>query len=124
MEWLPHEVRILYDSVVVRRFPDRLVPPSSPFYDWVSTAPRLPVVLYPGQIDIDGADKDPMARESGTDSHGNDTSISYLERQYFETHTTNPGFWPVNGRPAAHHLIDYVKVWDVPKDVKIPDWPH
>jgi hypothetical protein len=26
--------------------------------------------------------------------------------------------------PAAHYLFDYVKVWDVPKDVKITDRPQ
>ncbi|HEY3875340.1 MAG TPA: hypothetical protein VGM92_07670 [Candidatus Kapabacteria bacterium] len=44
--------------------------------------------------------------------------------QYFETHTNNPGFWPVHGRPAAHHLLDYVKIWDIPRNVTIPDYPH
>ncbi|MFI5201155.1 MAG: hypothetical protein ACHQNE_02055, partial [Candidatus Kapaibacterium sp.] len=33
MEWLPHEVRYLIDSVVVCRFPDRLIPPGNPYYD-------------------------------------------------------------------------------------------
>ena len=126
MEWLPHEVRYLIDSNVVLRFPDRLVPRNNPFYDWVGTGPRQPMVLYPAEIDIDYARNDPMGTDSATDGHGNDSSITYLERHYFETHEneTGEGFWPVNGQPAAHHLLDYVKIWDVPKEVQIPPFPH
>jgi hypothetical protein len=55
-----------------------------------------------------------------------------MERKYFESHATdtvkNPGCWDVtiDGKTyhAAHHLIDYVKIWDVPKDVKIPNFPQ
>ncbi len=25
---------------------------------------------------------------------------------------------------AAHHMIDYEKVWDVPSDMEIPDYLH
>ncbi len=53
MEWLPHEVRYLIDSNVVRRFPDRLVPKTSKYYDWVTTEPRTPASIYPAEFDID-----------------------------------------------------------------------
>jgi fatty acid desaturase len=47
---------------------------------------------------------------------------SYLERTYFETATSTPS-WPgcwdvtIGGRTyhAAHHLLDYVKIWDLPQ---------
>ena len=113
MEWLPHEVRILYDSVVVRRIPDRLVPRSSIYYDWAGTESRSPTVLRPAEVDLDG--------------YWNDTtSNGWEERKYFEAHASDClGCWPdANGHPAAHHMLDYVKVWDIPKDVKIPDYPH
>ncbi len=117
MEWLPHEVRFLYDSVVVRRFPDRLVPRGNKYYDWVTTEPRIPASIYPAELDVDfGNSTDSLGVVPG--------SASYIERQYFMAHTSNPGFWPVYGQPAAHHLLDYVKVWDVPKDVIIPGYPH
>ena len=141
MEWLPHEVRILYDSVVVRRFPDRLIPPGNPQYDWVSTQPRSNIELFPAQFDIDlGTYTDTITKLKDTDwfgtygardGYGDFLSITKQQRQYFETHTTNPGFWPVEippgsgiWYPAAHHLLDYVKIWDVPKDVTIPKYPH
>jgi hypothetical protein len=130
MEWLPHEIRYLVDSVVVRRFPDRLVPKGNPYYDWISTMPRSLASIRPAEVDMD-------ANSNNFDLYGTDDtvaytydgvtfykSINYQERHYFETHTGNPGFWPVDGKPAAHHLIDYIKVWDVPADVKIPDLPH
>ncbi len=120
MEWLPHEVRYLIDSNVVRRFPDRLVPKTSKYYDWVTTEPRTPASIYPAEFDIDfgSPDNDSLGIIPG--------SASYFERQYFLSHdsTTGEGFWPVHGMPAAHHLLDYVKVWDVPKDVIIPGYPH
>lgn len=46
------------------------------------------------------------------------------EKLYFESHPHNPGFEDVNGKPAAHHLIDYIKVWDVPTSVQIPNYPQ
>ena len=120
MELLPHEVRYLYDSVVIRRFPDRLVPPSSPYYDWISQLPRSLVNIRPAEVDIDYGSNDPFGTVPG--------SITYQERHYFETHLSNPGFWDVTigGKTyhAAHHLIDYVKVFDVPKDVYIPNYPN
>jgi hypothetical protein len=119
MEWLPHEIRFLYDSNVVRRFPDRLVPAGSPYYDYATTMMRSLANIRPAEIDIDYDPSDPF----GTNS----SSVTYIERQFFEHHLTNPGFWDViiGGRTyhAAHHRVDYVKVWDVPKDVTIPNLP-
>ncbi|HZK76058.1 MAG TPA: hypothetical protein VFD13_04040 [Candidatus Kapabacteria bacterium] len=130
MEWLPHEVRFLIDSNVVRRIPDRLTPPGTPYSDWATTGARSPANIRPAEFDIDvGNGSDPL----GTDdtvaylmSDGTQVfkSITYYERKYFESHTHNPGFWDVNGRPAAHHLLDYVKIWDLPSDMIVPKFPQ
>ena len=140
MELLPHEVRILMDSNVVWRSPDRLIPPGSPFYDWASKIPRSPVGIHPAEVDIDYGPYKDSAGIIRIDSLGMDTtsffyegvqywySIAGRERQYLDQHPNNPGCWDVTigGKTyhAAHHLIDYVKVWDVPADVKVPDFPH
>jgi hypothetical protein len=112
MEWLPHEVRILYDSVVIRRLPDRLIPRNSPYYDWISTTARTLVDILPAEIDID---------------HGSNGGPDSTEQAFFEHAASIPG-WPgfetVDGKPVAHHLIDYIKIFDVPKDVQIPNYPH
>lgn len=105
MEWLPHEVRFLVDSVVVRRWPDRLVPPGNPNFDWVTQTGRSPAWFHPAELDVDNA----------------------YDQTYFEHEVSSgwPGCWPDKyGRPAAHHLLDYVKVWDVPKDVIVPSYPQ
>ena len=117
MEWLPHEVRILYDSVVIRRIPDRLIPPGSPFFDYASTMARGGENLIPGEFD----DEDLLA----TPKNAGDYYVAAPVLSYFLKHinTNTPGFWPVDGQPAAHLLIDYVKVWDVPKDVIVPAFP-
>jgi hypothetical protein len=129
MEWLPNEVRFLVDSMVVRRFPDRMVPPGNHFSNWIAAMPRGTLDLLPAELLMD---------LSGTDTLGTDTShrsggwwgmnsLTYVERQSFEHAASIPGwagFWPVNGRPTAHHLLDYIKVWDVPADVIIPNFPH
>ena len=56
-----------------------------------------------------------------------------MERKFFESHDTESvlGFKDVEIPPgsghwyhAAHHLIDYVKVWDTPADMKIPNYPQ
>ena len=118
MEWLPHEVRYLVDSVVVRRYPDRLVPPGDPHYDWVTTMPRGLAGIWPAETDFDGGSIADMF---------DTTTTAYQERKYFEHAASVPG-WPgfsnVNGKPAAHYLVDYIKVWDVPKNVFIPNLPH
>ena len=124
MEFLPHEVRILVDSVVVRRLPDRLIPVGSPYYDWITTLPRAPIDILPAETDIDYDLNDPFGVDT---SHGSGwyglSSITNVERRYFEHALSVPG-WPGVWGGAAHHLIDYIKVWDVPKDVIIPDLPH
>ncbi len=105
MEWLPHEVRFLYDSVVVSRLPDRMIAPGDPYYQWVEGFGRAPVNVIPGEIDADD----------------NLAAPSYTER-WFLAHVTSTGkgYW----NNAAHHRIDYIKIWDVPKDVIIPGFPH
>ena len=137
MELLPNETRILMDSNVVWRGPDRLDPPSDSDArrSWV---PRSPVGIHPAEIDIDD-DK----RPDGTiiDPFGMDTttffnegvqywnSITGRERQWFDAHDTNRamGCWDVTigGKTyhAAHHLIDYVKIWDLPSDITAPPFP-
>ena len=137
MEWLPHEVRILIDSVVVRRFPDRMVPPGTPYSDWITTLPRALADLLPAEIGIDHDNTDLFGADTSHASPGwwgsGFNSPAYVERQYFQhaaafelAHPTPgwPGFEMVDGKPVAHHLLDYVKVWDIPKDVQIPTYPH
>jgi hypothetical protein len=106
MEMLPHEVRILYDSVVVRRIPDRLIPPGNKFYDWACTYARNELNVHPAEMDIDGG------------------SSGISERNFFEQYDTScSGCWPVTiggvTYPAAHHLVDYMRIWDMPADAKI-----
>jgi len=115
MEWLPHEVRILFDSVVVRRYPDRLLPPSSPYYNWVEGFGRAPVNVIPGEFDAD----DELVN---VDSHGHPSSNSVYTQNWFLAHVgdVGTGYW--NG--AAHHRLDYVKVFEVPKNVIIPGFPQ
>jgi hypothetical protein len=124
MEWLPHEVRILVDSVVVRRLPDRLIPPGNPYYDWISTLPRTLTNILPAEIDIDynSQNPDPFGADTSHNVNGwyGLNSLTYVERKYFE-HALAASSWPGVWGGAAHHLIDYIKVWDVPKDVQIPN---
>jgi hypothetical protein len=127
MEWLPNEVRFLVDSVVVRRYPDRLVPPGTPYSDWVTTMPRALTDLRPSQIDFDNNFNDPFGDTVSLNQYGGFNSQMYIQRKYFE-HAASvsgwPGFETVDGKSVAHHMIDYIKVWDVPKDVYIPNLPH
>jgi hypothetical protein len=130
MELLPNELRYLIDGNVVRRFPDRLIPLNNPFHNKIADIPRNATYLDPAEVGIhvdkrgDGSMIDPLGVTLG--------SATYAERQYFESHATgtvkNPGCWDViiDGIPyhAAHHLVDYVKIWDVPKDVKVPNFPQ
>jgi hypothetical protein len=114
MELLPHEAYFLVDGAVRHRFPDRLIPVGDPRYDYVTNAPRAPMSIEPGEIDMDG---DPSDTSSG--------SIYYMEKSYFDSHVdTCLGCWSVNGVPSAHHRIDYVKVWDLPTDMIVPKFPH
>jgi hypothetical protein len=120
IELLPHEVRFLMDSNVVRRIPDHLIPTNSPAYNWASKIMRSPVNIHPSEEDIDYDPTDPFGEHPGTST--------YIERQYFESHLANPGFWDVtiggHTYHAAHHLVDYIKIWDVPADVKISGYPQ
>jgi hypothetical protein len=122
-EMFPHEARMLIDGNVVSRFPDRLIPTENTAYDFITKIQRFPTYIYPAQFEIDRDPTDTLGTTPGT--------VTYRQRQYFETHLTNPGMWDVEIPPhsghwyhAAHHLIDYVKVWDVPASTKIADYPQ
>jgi hypothetical protein len=126
MELLPHEMRILYDGNVRLRFPDRLIPPSYPQHDCITKLPRAPMDAYVGEFDIDGSyTDDPLGTHPG--------SITYQERKYFEWADTmlSHGCWDVQIPPvtgpsyhAAHHLIDYIDILDLPQGMKVPEYPH
>jgi hypothetical protein len=116
VELLPHEARFLVDGAVRQRFPDRLVPKGSQQYDYVTKFPRTPMSIEPAEIDMDG---DPNDTSAG--------SVYYMEKAYFDAnHTTCLGCLPltIGGQPSPHHLVDYVKVWDLPSGSKLPDFPH
>jgi hypothetical protein len=106
VEILPHEMRYMMDSNVMARLPDRLIPPS--YKRSGLLVERSPLDLRIAQFDLD-------------------YSILDIERAYFEHAAATsgwPGFRDVGGKHAAHHLVDYVRIWDVPADVKIPNFPH
>ena len=129
VEILPSEIRFLYDSTVVQRLPDRLVPRNDPEYDVVTQLGRGAFNFWIGQFDLDNNDdlSDPFGEKDSVDSHGNYTSRTYAQRRDFELHAAAPswpGFWPYRGQPAAHDLIDYVCVWDVPSGSEITKYPH
>ncbi len=109
VEILPHEVRYLYDSNVVLRLPDRMIPPGSPGYPF--TLDREPLDVPLGEFDLASDQTSALFQE---------------QKQYFENHTSNPGFRDVTigvkTYHAAHELIDYVRVWDIPKDVSVPNF--
>ncbi len=133
MEWLPNEVRVLYDSIVMFRWPDRMVPPGNPYYDWVGTMSRSVTDIHPAQFDLPSV-SDSLGRDSsitswtdGSGYHWYYNSAMYAARKYFEhaaAQSSWPGFETFDGKRVAHHMLDYVKVWDVPKDVLIPPYPH
>jgi hypothetical protein len=111
MEFLPHEARFLVDGAVRQRFPDRLIPKGDPRYDYVTTVPRTPMGIF-------------SLAEIGMDR---DSATYAMEKAYFESHVdTCLGCWPntIGGTPAAHHMIDYMKIWDLPSDAKLPDFPY
>ena len=121
MEILPNEVRFLIDSNVVQRLPDRLMPRGSMYYDYVSNLARHIIPIRPAQFDLNNTIAE-MLDSTNT--------LGYQERRYFEKYGDScKGCWPVTigGKlytHAAHHLLDYVKVWDIPSDMKVPDFPH
>ncbi|MDP4198803.1 MAG: hypothetical protein Q8922_02415 [Bacteroidota bacterium] len=107
VEILPHEMRYMMDSNVMARLPDRLIPPS--YRRSGLLVERSPLDLRIAQFDLD-------------------YSILATQRAYFEhaaARTTPiwPGFRDVGGKPAAHHLVDYVRIWDVPPDVQVSNFP-
>ncbi len=143
MEIFPSEIRFLVDSVVVRRIPDRLIPRGDPYYDWAWTTPRSPIDIHLPELDLDFSTYTNASGATVTDTLGQDSStstykgvtyynsIAYAIRSYFEHHGDScEGCWDVEEPPgsgrwlhAAHHLVDYIKVWDVPADVQIPKYP-
>ena len=134
MEWLPNEVRFLIDSVVVRRWPDRMVPPGTPYSNWITQTPRALPTFTPAEEGINFSKTDPFGLDSSRDTSGGGgywgtgyNSPAYVQRTYFEHAASIPG-WPgfetIDGKTVAHHLIDYIKVWDVPKDVIVPNYPQ
>ncbi|HEX5315831.1 MAG TPA: hypothetical protein VFX22_04185, partial [Candidatus Kapabacteria bacterium] len=99
MEFLPHECEFLVDGAVILRFPDRMVPPGDIRYDYVTSYPRASLPIIPGELEMQNT---PFAEA------------------YFRNNVGSClGCWD----NAAHLRIDYVKVWDVPADIKIPDFP-
>ena len=131
MEFLPHELRYLVDGNVMRRVPDRLIPVNDKHYDWVTKMGRTQININPSEVDLDiGSYKDSLGISHDDSTGVHPGTVGYMERQFFESHDTESvmGFKDVTigGKTyhAAHHLIDYVKVWDVPADIKIPNYPQ
>ncbi len=104
LEILPHEVRYLIDGHVLRRAPDRLIPPGDPSADYMTPAPRSPMNIVPAEF-------------------GPPDSAYYY---YFKSAvTTCQGCWTDgNGQHIASQYIDYVKVFDLPSDIIVPKFPH
>jgi hypothetical protein len=121
MEFLPHEMRILLDGNVMRRFPDRLIPPDNKDYDYITKLPRAPMDAYIGEFDID-VSPDSLGVTPG--------SVTYQERKYFEQYDTSlsHGCWDVtlggHTYHAAHHKIDYIDILDLPQDFIVPKYPQ
>ena len=126
LELLPHEARFLVDSNVVRRVPDRMIPPGNRQYDMLKDLDRTPLDFWIGEFDLD-ADRDDDGNPIdpfGFDSVHN--TRTYRWRHMFEQHFADgrPGFDTYHGHPAAHKRIDYVRVWDVPDGMKISAFPN
>ncbi len=84
MELLPNEMRYLIDGNVVRRFPDRLIPPSNFNYDVISNVPRVATSIQPAEFGIQQSTYD-SAGVSYNDSLGTHPgTATYMQRQYFE----------------------------------------
>lgn len=107
MELLPHEALFLVDGYVVRRFPDRLIPVGDIRYDFVTKYSRSPLHIFPAENEMDGDLLDKTI--ASFQAYG--TSLDH-------------GCWDVNGHHAAHHLVDYVKVWDVPQGSSLSTFPQ
>ena len=104
-EVLPHEIRIMLDSNVILRYPDRLVPPTNREFDFTTKLGRSWAKFYIGEFDFTGA--------------ADSASFAYASHA-----PAWAGFWRYHGQNSAHDMIDYVRVWDVPADVRIPNFPH
>jgi hypothetical protein len=96
--------------------------------------PRSIYQIYLAETDIDNTPWDSLGTDTTTYAYNGAryfNSITHAERKYFE-HAAATAGWPgmkevhIGGKtyPAAHYLIDYVKIWDVPKEVKITDRPQ
>jgi hypothetical protein len=125
----------LYDSNVVRRIPDRLIPVGDSEYDVASKLPRSGGNFMLGQFDLDnnGDLSDPFGIDTTGAWNNNPTSVTYMQRKAFEqavaysiAHPSTPwaGFWPYHGQTVAHDRIDYVRVWDLPAGTTIPNFPN
>jgi len=77
-----------------------MIPKDNKFYDFTRYLDRTPVSFRLGTVSMNG------------DS---------AEKAYFDTHQDAAHGWK-NG--AYHHLIDYIRVWDVPADKKIAEFPR
>jgi hypothetical protein len=111
MERLPNEIRFLVDSNVVRRFPDHMLPPGNPYFDWAARTPRGPEPLQPAEFFIESV-SDPRYAGEKAFFEAHDTTCSGCKDITIGGHTYH----------AAHQKVDYVKIWDVPADVKIPNF--
>jgi hypothetical protein len=113
MEWLPNEIRFLLDSNVIRRWPDHLLPVGNRFYDWPNKIPRGPVNFRPAEWIMN-----PGSYPLGVDS----ASRAYFEA--YDTTCSGCGDVTIGGKTyhAAHQKVDYIRIWDVPSDVKIPNF--
>jgi hypothetical protein len=102
LELLPNEARFLQDGNVVYRFPDRMIPPTDKHYNWITNMYRSPVAINPGEADIEPA-------------------VLAAQVAWFKNHvSSHPWYWD----NAAHELIDYLRLYDVPSNVSISGLPH
>jgi hypothetical protein len=111
-----------------------MIPLGTPTYDWVTTMPRSIYQIYLAETDIDNTPGDSLGTDTSTYPYNGSryfNSITHAERNYFEHAAATPG-WPgmknvtIGSKtyPAAHYLIDYLKIWDMPADAKITPFPH
>jgi hypothetical protein len=113
MEWLPNEIRFLMDSNVIRRFPDHTLPVGNRFYNWPNKIPRGPEYFRPAEW-IMNPSNNPLIADSA--------SKAFFEE--YDTTCSGCGDVTIGGHTyhAAHQMVDYIRIWDVPADVKIPNF--
>jgi hypothetical protein len=113
MEWLPNEIRFLMDSNVIRRFPDHTLPVGNRFYNWPNNIPRGPENFRPAEWIMNPSNNPYIA---------DPVSKAFFEE--YDTTCSGCGDVTIGGRTyhAAHQKVDYVRIWDVPADVKIPNF--